>query len=34
MYTKPEFSASYSHFQLTFGEMQSLLGHLCSRELM
>ena len=27
MYTKPEFSAFYSHFQVTSGEMTSLPGH-------
>ena len=34
MYTKREFSAFYSHFQVTSGEMTSLPGHFLSREVM
>ena len=32
MYTKHQFSALYKAFQVTFGQMASLLGHFRSRE--
>ena len=32
MYTEPEYSAFYNHFQMTSGEMTSLRGHFRSRE--
>ena len=31
-YPKPEYSAFYSHFQVTSGQTMSLTGHLWSRE--